>query len=178
MTAADLIIVATLAVSGLLAMMRGFTQELLAIIAFLLAALIALFSQPALRPIFADHLPQGWSGTAILVGVTFFVALVPLWYVSDRLGSRVRGSSVGAIDRTFGFAFGALRGLFILAIAYIVLEAFSGSARKMPDWVREARLLPLVEKSAELIKSVIPPDSALTTSAGLEVIAGRLTPKG
>jgi len=166
MTAADLIIVATLAVSGLLAMMRGFTQELLSIIAFVAAALIALLLLPVLKPIVGAALPQGWVGTAVIVGITFFVALIPLWYLSDRLGNKVRGSAVGAIDRTFGFGFGALRGLFILAIAYLLFQAFTGSERTMPDWVREARLLPLVKSSADLLLAILPEDTPIGRSTG------------
>jgi membrane protein required for colicin V production len=167
MTAADLIIVATLAVSGLLAMMRGFTQELLSIIAFVAAALVALLVLPVLKPLVGDALPQGWAGTAIIVGVTFFVALIPLWYLSDRLGQRVRGSAVGALDRTdrtFGFGFGALRGLFILAIAYLLFQVFTGSERNLPDWVQEARLLPLVKSSADLLLTVLPEDNVVGRS--------------
>src|SRR5262249_31706002 len=129
MTAADLIIIVTLGVSGMLAMMRGFTLELLSIIALIAAALAALLLLPVLNPLVGHALPQGWTSTAIIVGVTFVIALIPLWYGSDRLGQRVRGSAVGAIDRTFGFAFGALRGLFILAIAFLLLQAFTGSER-------------------------------------------------
>jgi len=158
MTAADLIIIVTLGVSGLLAMIRGFTGELLSIIAMVAAALLALLLLPVLKPLIGHALPAGWISTAIIVGVTFAIALIPLWYASDRLGQRVRGSAVGMIDRTFGFAFGALRGLFILAIAFLLLQAFIGSERNMPDWVREARLLPLVKSSAELILAILPQD--------------------
>ncbi len=165
MTAADWIIIVTLALSGLLAMMRGFTQELLSIIAFIAAALIALLLLPVLKPLLGDTLPQGGAGTLIIVGVCFFVALIPLWYVADRLGHRVRGSAVGAIDRTFGFAFGALRGLFILAIAFLAFQAFTGSERNMPDWIREARLLPLVRGSADLLLAILPEETPLGRNA-------------
>jgi membrane protein required for colicin V production len=165
MTTADLIIVATLAVSGLLAMVRGFTLELLSIIAFVAAALIALLLLPVLKPLVGDVLPQGWAGTLIIVGTCFLVALIPLWYLSDRLGHRVRGSAVGAIDRTFGFAFGAVRGLFILAIAFLAFQAFTGPERNMPDWIRQARLLPLVKGSADLILAILPEDTPLGRNA-------------
>jgi membrane protein required for colicin V production len=162
MTAADFIIVVTLVVSGLLAMLRGFTLELLSIIALIAAALVALLLLPVLKPLVGNALPQGWTSTAIIVGTTFVIALIPLWYASDRLGQRVRGSAVGAIDRTFGFAFGAVRGLFILAIAFLLLQAFSGSERNMPDWVREARFLPLVRSSADLLLAILPEEDVVT----------------
>jgi membrane protein required for colicin V production len=165
MTAADFIIIATLAVSGLLAMMRGFTQELLSIIAFIAASLVALLLVEPLQPWIHDHVGHGWAGVlGVGLGI-FVVALIPLWYASDRLGQRVRGSAVGAIDRTIGFAFGALRGLFILAIAFLLLRAFTGSERNMPDWVREARLLPLVESSANLLLAILPEEDVAGRSA-------------
>lgn len=161
MTAADIIILAVLLASGALAMARGFTLELLSIIAFVLAAIVALFALPYVQPLFADNLPEGVAGTGIVLGGTFLVALIPLWVLGDRLSRNVRRSAVGAIDRTFGFAFGAVRGLFVLAIAYLVFTGFAGSTDKQPGWIKNAALLPLVAKTAEFILTLAPEDSSL-----------------
>lgn len=162
--AADLIIVATLLLSGVLAMVRGFTHELLSIIAFTAAALIALFLLPVLKPIIGDHVPHGWAGTAMIVAFTFFLALIPLWYIGERVGQTVRKSKVGIVDRAVGFGFGGLRGLFILAIAYILLSNFAGTERNMPQWIVNARLLPLVKSSADLLLAVLPAETPLKPS--------------
>jgi membrane protein required for colicin V production len=165
MTTADFIIIGVLLISGLLAMSRGLTQELLSIIAFIAAALIALFLEPYIKPLLGDLLPKSWAGTAIIVVGVFFAALIPLWILSGRLSQGVRKSKVGAIDRTFGFAFGALRGLFILAVAFIIFKDATGSERNFPDWIKDARLLSLVEKSADLLTAILPEDSPLGRDA-------------
>lgn len=161
MTAADLVILVVLLASGVLAMVRGFTSELMSIIAFVLAALIALLAQPYIHPLVEGHLPKGFLGVAITLAGLFLVALVPLWFIGDRLSGQVRRSAIGAFDRTFGFAFGVLRGLFILAIAYLVFTGFAGSRGNQPDWIKEAMLMPLVEKTAELLLALAPEDSDL-----------------
>jgi membrane protein required for colicin V production len=166
MTAADFIIVGTLLLSGILAMARGFTQELLSIIAFIAAALIALFLEPYIKPLVEDHLPKGWAGTGIVVAATFFLILIPLWILSGRLSQGVRQSkAVGAIDRMAGFVFGALRGLFILAVAFIIFKDALGSERNLPGWVKDARLLPLVEKSADFLMAILPEESPIGRDA-------------
>jgi membrane protein required for colicin V production len=165
MTAADYGILALLLASGLLAMMRGLTHELLSIIAFVAAALIALWAEHYIRPLVGDSLPKGWAGAGIVVLATFFIALIPLWLLSGKLSNRVRQSGVGAVDRTAGFAFGALRGLFILAVAFIIYKDTMGGERSLPAWVTEARLMPLVEKTANLITAILPAEAPLGRDA-------------
>ena len=155
---ADLIIAATLLASGLLAMMRGFTLELLSIAAFALAALAALLLLPFVRPLL-DHLfPAPWMTLTASLCLIFFVALIPLWYAGDTLAQKVRKSKVGVIDRTAGFAFGLVRGLFVLAIAYLIVDGFTGTGDARPGWLddRHAVLMPVVRDTSELLLKVAP----------------------
>jgi membrane protein required for colicin V production len=165
MTTADFVILAIVLASGLLAMMRGLTQELLSIVAFVGAALLALWAEHYIRPLLGDSLPKGWAGTGMVVLGCFFAALLPLWILSGKLSAGIRQSRVGAIDRTAGFAFGALRGLFILAVAFIIFKDTTGGTRNLPDWVTEARLMPVVEKTANLIAAILPEEAPLGREA-------------
>ncbi len=158
MTVADLVIVATLVVSGLLAMLRGFTLEFLSITAFAIAALIALVTLPLIRPLLHGLFPSEWMTATAGLGIVFFIALIPLWYAGDKLAHKVRKSSVGAIDRSAGFVFGVARGLFVLAIAYIIVDGFGGVAEARPKWLddRHGQLMPLIKETADLLLKVAP----------------------
>ena len=155
---ADLIIAAILLASGLLAMMRGFTLELLSIAAFAVAGLIALLLSPYVRPLLDHFFPAPWMTLTATLGLVFFVALIPLWYLGDTIAQKVRKSKVGVIDRTAGFAFGLVRGLFVLAIAYLILDGFTGTGSGRPGWLddRHALLMPVVRDTGELLLKVAP----------------------
>jgi membrane protein required for colicin V production len=159
MAAADPIILVTVIISGLLAMLRGFTLELLGLIALVAAALIALLGLPELHDWLKDSLPEEPLGTVLVVAGLFVVALVPLWIIGHLIGRNVRDSAVGALDRAAGFGFGVVRGLFLLAIAYLILMGFGGADVKEPDWIKDARLMPLVRATADLLEALISEDS-------------------
>jgi membrane protein required for colicin V production len=161
MSAADPVILATLVISGLLAMIRGFTLELLGLIALVAAALIALLGLPEIHHWLKDSLPEEPLGTIIVIGGLFAVALIPLWVIGHFVGRSVRDSNVGALDRAAGFGFGVLRGLFLLAVAYLILMGFGGAEVKEPDWIKDAQLMPLVRATADLLKALISEDSFL-----------------
>jgi membrane protein required for colicin V production len=87
-----------------------------------------------------------------LIGV-FFLLLIPASFVSFRLTELVRGSHAGPLDRSLGFVFGIARGLLVVGLGYIVYSSLAPSA-KQPEWVREARLLPVVKGTADVILSL------------------------
>jgi hypothetical protein len=67
----------------------------------------------------------------------------------------VKRSAVGPLDRVLGATFGVVRGLALLGIAYIVLTAFI-RIQDQPHWIKEARTLPLIQASAQVLAELIP----------------------
>ncbi len=49
----------------------------------------------------------------------FLVALIVVSIFTIRISDAVLNSQIGALDRTLGFAFGAVRGFLLCAIAFI-----------------------------------------------------------
>jgi membrane protein required for colicin V production len=119
----------------------------------LIAALAAVFFWPVTKP-FARALlePQILADILALVGV-FFLILIPASFVSFRLSELVRESSAGPLDRSLGFVFGLARGLLVVGLGYVVFTSLA-SEENHPDWVREARLLPVVKGTADVIVSL------------------------
>jgi membrane protein required for colicin V production len=142
-------------------MIRGFTLELLGLIALVAAALIALLGFPEIHHWLKDSLPEEPLGTILVIGGLFAAALVPLWVIGHFVGRNVRESTVGTLDRAAGFGFGVLRGLFLLAVAYLILMGFGGAEVKEPDWIKDAQLMPLVRATADLLKALVSEDSFL-----------------
>jgi membrane protein required for colicin V production len=153
LTIVDFVVLGILLISGLIAAYRGFMKETLTVSAWFVAALAAVFVWPIAKP-FARSLlqPEMLADILALIGV-FFLLLIPASFVSFRLTELVRGSHAGPLDRSLGFVFGVARGLLVVGLGYIVYSSLAPSA-KQPEWVREARLLPVVKGTADVILSL------------------------
>ena len=159
MTSADLIIIAILALSALLAFMRGFVREVLSIGAWVGAALATIYGFPILQPYARKYIEVALFAD-IAAGVAIFVlALIVLTVLSHALSRNVRSSALGAVDRSLGLLFGLVRGAVLVCLAYLVM-AWAIPQEDRPVWVAEARTLPLVQQGAGLLLKILP-ESAL-----------------
>lgn len=154
-TMADVIVVLVLIVSGLLAFARGFVHEVLAVGGWIGALFATIYGLPLVRP-YARQLVDNTTVADVGAGlVLFLLSLVILSLFTSALAQRVRGSRLNALDRSLGFVFGLVRGAVLIAILYIALDWLMPGPRQ-PEWIREARSMPLVEAGADALKSLIP----------------------
>lgn len=160
----DLILLGIMLISGLLALMRGFTREVLSLISWGLAAVAAYFAYLK-KPLFdfvMSYVNNDNIAVAIVALVAFLITLIIVSIISVKISDSVVDSSVGAFDRTLGFIYGIGRGLVLVAIAYI-LYAFLNPIEKRPDWIRNAQTLPVIDGISETLLSIIErisPDAA------------------
>lgn len=140
--------------SGGLAMMRGFTREILSLLAWAgaAAATYALFA--LVRPIANTYVSPGWLADGAAALAIFVPSLIVLWILSNSLSQRVKTSSAGALDRTLGFLFGLGRGAVIVAILFLGLGWLIPMEPTPPEWVAKARTLPLVKYGSEQFLSL------------------------
>lgn len=151
----DLIVVAIVIVSTIFAIYRGFVRETLSIFSWAVAAFATIYFSPAVIPVTRSWFGVSWLADAVAYAGVFLVVLIPLSFVSYRFSEGVRHSPVGTLDRSLGIVFGVLRGLVLVAIAYIVFSLIV-APRDQPGWVRHARLLPLIQSSSEVVLSLLP----------------------
>lgn len=157
--AADLIIVAIVLMSGLWALWRGFVREVLGIVGWVGAALVTLYGFSTVRP-YAQELISIPLVADVAAGLVLFIAtLILLSLVSSAISSSVRGSALGALDRTLGFLFGLVRGFIVVCLAYLVLGWAIPQPADRPAWVTSARTLPLIERGAQMLASLLPADA-------------------
>ena len=153
----DLAIIAVIVVSGIFALVRGFVHELLAIGAWIGAAVVTVFALPHLLP-YARQLIAVQIIADIVAGVAIFLfVLIAFSIITHWLARRVRESSLGALDRSLGLLFGLARGAVIVCIAWIALIMVM-PRQDHPPWIAEARSLPLVERGADMLLALLPPD--------------------
>jgi membrane protein required for colicin V production len=157
----DLILVGIMIISGLLALMRGFTREVLSLLAWGIAGIAALGAvlSPQLNQLAGQYLQPDVVAKIALGGGVFLIVLIIMSLISVRVADWVLDSAAGAFDRTMGFAYGLARGLLLVAIAYL-FYVWLVPEQKQEDWIRNARLLPVVKEVSTVVISFLPADVA------------------
>jgi membrane protein required for colicin V production len=149
----DVILIIIMLVSGFLAMVRGFTREVLSIFSWAVAAVAALYFAPRYASLLAPYISNPTVAMfAFALGV-FVVVLIIVSLITFRISDRVLDSRVGALDRSMGFVFGLARGFLLVAIVFIL---FSALARDQPTWITEARSYPILKQTQVAIESLMP----------------------
>lgn len=159
--ALDLVVLAVLLISGVLAFWRGFVQEVLSITAWIGAAFAALYGLPLVRPLARRHIEADWIADAVAGGALFLITLLFLSLITHAIAGRVRGSALSGIDRSLGFIFGMARGAFLVCLAYM-LGMWLMDGGKSPEWLEAARTKPLIEYGARAIQRVLPDEYGRT----------------
>ena len=163
MTLFDLAVIAVMVISGLLAMVRGFASEILSILSWVVAALAALLLYPLLLPIVQTVVDAYWIAL-IISAVTIFVAVyVAISALTYRWMERAHGGDIGFLDRSLGFIFGIARGLFVVSIAFLFFVWLGPNRDDQPDWIKGARLMPLVDFTANALGSLAARQSTAPT---------------
>jgi membrane protein required for colicin V production len=118
----DLVFAGILVVSVIAGLLRGLVFEVLSLLGWLAAYVLAQWLAPAL----ATHLPVGSRGSALNHAAAFaclFVAALVVWSLAARLLRMViRATPLSPIDRALGATFGVARALVVmLAITTVVM---------------------------------------------------------
>lgn len=153
----DLFVVGIVILSALLASVRGFTREVLAIASWVAAGAAAYAFHPMALSFIGPQIGNKQIALAASIAIVFLVVLVAVTVVTVRISDMILDSSIGTLDRSLGFLFGAARGLLIAAIAFIFVDKLVGE-KQYPDWVKTARLRPLLKETGDVILGFVPAD--------------------
>ncbi len=160
-TLLDLILIGIMLISGLLAMIRGFIREVLSIAAWVVAALVTLYSFSKLLPFAKSYFNNDIIATAAVIGGVFLGTLLIVSVVTVRFSDMVLDSRVGALDRTLGFLFGLARGLVIVVVAFLFF-AWLVPDRSQPEWIRGAKSRVVLQGTGDWLMSMLPDDPEST----------------
>lgn len=160
-TILDLVVIGVVLISALLAAVRGFTREVLAIVSWIAAAAVAWVFHPQLVPFVKQYIPASSAQDTIAlvasIAALFLGTLIIVSIVTARISDFVLDSRIGALDRTLGFVFGAARGLLLAVIGYLFFAALVGN-EKMPVWAKEAKAKPMLEETGRSLIAMLPQD--------------------
>ena len=153
----DLMVIGIVLISGLLASVRGFAREVLAIGSWVAAAIAAYALHPRVLVYLEPHIANHQVAIAAAIAIVFLGVLVVATMLTVKLSDMILDSSIGTLDRTLGFLFGAARGFLIAAIAFLFFDKLVGE-KQYPDWIRDAKLRPLLKDSGDQIMALLPTD--------------------
>ena len=150
----DLVVVGVVLISALLAAVRGFTREVLAIVAWVTAAAAAWFLHPLVLPFAKQYIPKDTIALAAAIGGIFILTLIIVSIITVRVSDMILDSRIGALDRTLGFVFGGARGLLICVVGWVFLAWLVQG--KMPEWASAARTRPMLENTGNALVAMLP----------------------
>ena len=160
-TLLDIILLAVMLISGLLAMIRGFMREIHSIGAWGVAALVTIYSYGRLLPIAKQYFNSDMVAAGVSAGGVFLGTLLIVSIITARVSDMVLDSRVGALDRTLGFLFGLGRGLVIVVVAFLFF-AWLVPDRSQPEWVRGAKSRVVLQSTGQWLISMLPDDPEKT----------------
>ena len=144
----DLVVLGVVLISALLAAVRGFTREVLAIVAWVTAAAAAWFLHKAALPYAEQYINNKTIALVAAIGGIFILTLIVVSVITVKISDLILDSRIGALDRTLGFVFGAGRGLLLCVIGWVFLswlaqgqDARMGREREDPADARKHRQL-------------------------------------
>jgi membrane protein required for colicin V production len=154
MNSVDFIAVLLMVVSIAIAVLRGFTREVLTIAAWLGAILAVLYGLPLIRPLMQRCFDSTTMADVAGGAGLFFITLIVLSLISNQIGKAVKKSGLGPVDRALGALFGAARGAVLLSLLYILIHSVAAA------YLDGSKFAPMMEKGADFLKNIAPPEFA------------------
>ncbi|MGB3416184.1 MAG: CvpA family protein [Mesorhizobium sp.] len=155
-TLLDGILVGFTLVSAMLAMVRGFSREVLSVVSWAAAAAAAYLFYKPIVPYVLPYIENEKAAMAAAAGIVFIIALIVVTVITMKLADWIIDSRIGALDRTLGFLYGAARGILVVAVALMFFNWLAGE--RAPEWIAQAKSRPLLESIGAKIESLLPED--------------------
>ena len=159
LTGLDIVVLLAIGGAAVLGFLRGFVTEVLALLAWLLVVLAIKLFHATLAAMLAEVVGtvQGAAvlAFAILAGTSYFGGRL----IANTVGGHTRKSILGPIDRALGFGFGALKGLILASVAFLLLvlvfDTLGGGAAKRPEWIRSSTTYPMLDATSRAIADIV-----------------------
>jgi len=159
----DFAALVVLGLSGVMAFARGLIREVFSIIAFIGAAIAAVFFAGMLRPLVENFTPLSGPLASVFAGLLIFlVVFIVITVITSTVAKQAHQSTeIGSFDRAAGLAFGILRGvlvvaLFVLLMRQTTVEDPTEPADPTQEAIRGARTYPIYDSVASALEAVLP----------------------
>lgn len=155
-TLLDGILLGITLVSAILAMVRGFSREILSVASWAAAAASAYFFYKLVVPFVSPYISNETIAQIAAAGIVFIVTLIIVSLITMKIADFIIDSRIGALDRTMGFIFGAARGVLLVVVAMLFFNWLV--ADNQPAWIAEAKSKPLIDSLGQKLVALLPED--------------------
>lgn len=158
MTGFDVIVLLIVGVTAVGGFLRGFVQEVLSLLAWVLAIFAIHYMHTDLTAFLYGYVGTP-SGAAVLAfALLLLIPYAAMKLIASRAGAASRKSVLGPVDRVLGFGFGTVKGVIIAVMGFSVLvlgyDTVWGVGGR-PTWITNARTYPFVNASSEQLVQMI-----------------------
>ena len=159
LTALDMLVLLGVGAAAVLGFVRGFVAEVLSLFTWVATVFaLKLFHAPLAETL------VGVIGTVSGAAVLAFALLTGATWIGGRMvanaiGKRTRTSILGPVDRGLGFGFGALKGLILASLGFmlvaLVVDTARGGPTRRPEWMTASRTYPLLNATSAGIADML-----------------------
>jgi len=155
MTALDVFVVLLLGGAALIGFVRGFTHELLSLLAWVAGiAALKLFHTP-LQERLVDAVGTEAGASAVAFALLFLPVYIGVKLFARAVGGKARRSVLGPVDRLLGGGFGMLKGLIgatlFFLLANLATDMVYGTDANRPEWMSNSRTYPLLNATGRAV---------------------------
>lgn len=153
----DLVILAVIALSALISLVRGFVKESISLGTWVIAGLIAITYFRTLSIYLEPYIESPTLSLAVAFAVLFVATLIVGAIINFMVSQMVSKTGLSGTDKMLGVVFGAARG--VLIVAMVVL--FAGlTPMPQESWWQSSALIPYFQNIAAMIQQWMPEDIA------------------
>lgn len=160
----DGVVGGVIVISAILAYARGFVREVMSILGWIAAAIVAFIFAPNALPLMqeipylGDFIGDSCElGTMAAFALVFTIALVVVSLFTPLFSTFVQRSAIGGIDAALGFLFGVARGVLLVIVAIIAYERVVGD-ETLPA-ISDSRSVAVFAEMQANIEARIPTDA-------------------
>lgn len=163
----DVVILIGIALSMLVAFIRGFVKEVLSILGLVLFIALSAYLSPILLPWMNQYVESKTLSYVVIV-LLIMALFYAIWIIStDKLIAKIRTSTLSFMDRLFGLLFGFLRALLILGFCFLVVKLTLPEELKEGP-LKESRYFTMAKGGSDLIEKMLPEEFIKDTVKSVE----------
>jgi membrane protein required for colicin V production len=149
----DYLVLFVLGASVIVSMLRGLVKEMLSLLGWIVAFVVANTYSAALAALLPDMIPGEVVRLIVAFIALFIGARILMGLLSMAIGALVEAGGLTLADRGLGGLFGLGRGL-VIVLAAVILCGMTSIPQQ--DFWRQALLSPLAESGARTVKPFLP----------------------